>query len=1112
MPGPSDSWATFKADIESKGFDELKSNVTKSEQYQQALVQAVGEVQEALQKGETASQIYSNALNGLLSVAKQSMPVMAGMFEVITDNLDPQYIHLYEKEALQMFSRFAGVNIDPIISQLEMNKKLDVMGTNLQKFAKSNFDVFWGMWGSSSDPVLQGIYRNLQELPNAVESGKLIQSLIDAVGWKEIPHTFWKMLTSKEGMAYAMKELSKIDKAKGVPEFEKTLGKIMTEGTKKHFWPEFTEQGFHSGNRLAKFWRKLVSKWGTTLSTAVGFALADTVRIVTRGVTDVFEPLLEALSYFVGVALQPLQVALLSLFEVVRPSLIGLTDTIGRIVYGLLPLFRIALGLLNPVIWLVTKAFQVLEFVLWPITKVLDFLVNILSGRFLSSFGTAGEIVDKIADRLSWLRYVFESLGWVLGVFLLPLMLHWSWVLGVKVVGAVYSLIASQIAMIKKWITLGALWLFETGLISGNTLAYIKNFQIRTLLSAITGKGLVKALQKLWKYLVLDRIETIKGTIAKFRSITASKLQVIEMERNTAVTNALTLAQTKQRFALGKLGLAMSALGGIAILGSAIFSDWSTWTDVFTNSLMILAGVVIPLLSYQIKGLTVAVWLARGAWAALNFVLNMGPLGWIITAIGVLVGLVITLYHWVWGGSPGLIPAFRLFGEVAFAAFSIIMFPIRMVIQIVQLLWKGMVAFATWIKDVFSKYGKYILIAMGPIGWAALAIMYLISKWDDLKKAFASGSSFIGGVLNVALLPLKWMWALLSSVTNSVVKLASYFTVAFAPLKWIGAIISWIWGGITKLFSAIKKAPSWVKNALLLAFGPLGWLIYTIKTIIQNWDKLKATFMKGVDAIRSAFSFLFEGFRRVFGGIVSFIQGMISRIPKPIRWLLGLGGGEAVSPPEIDQSQIKSDLALTHKTIQAELGKMDAVSQRVVGVPENTEQRNVSSQVAASWGRQGRVSGEAVVSSFAEGQQGKIKLAAAATEQVVSKTAEYLPHSDAEKGPLSRLVDSGSSFVKAFVSGLSSQKGILEESIKAMFANLIGVVPAPMPSVVSPKVQVAKVDMEMEGFKDAAQFSEPIVTAISGQTLQLIAFLAETIKLGKDLDISDLDSLSRFDG
>ncbi|UPY81001.1 phage tail tape measure protein (plasmid) [Leptospira weilii] len=264
-------------------------------------------------------------------------------------------------------------------------------------------------------------------------------------------------------------------------------------------------------------------------------------------------------------------------------------------------------------------------------------------------------------------------------------------------------------------------------------------------------------------------------------------------------------------------------------------------------------------------------------------------------------------------------------------------------------------------------------LVSNPIGWivigvvAAIAgIALLITYWDEIKTAAVSA----------------WTW-----ITETWAGLGGFVKLLitwFLPFIGIPLLIHehWstikdflfgIWDGIVSGSAKIKSmwndSPSWFKG---LAYGlalltlPVTWMIMVPALIIAHWDTLK-NFVSGfISQILDAFNSLPYGVKEAL--ILAFVNPF-----------LGIG------------SLIWSAL------------------NNIIG--------NIRNRM--------KESGSSLFSAFGLGIMDSINDLKTTVNSVMSVIARFLPHSNADEGPLSNLTGSGAAFVDTFALGMKQRKAIL---------------------------------------------------------------------------------------
>lgn len=194
--------------------------------------------------------------------------------------------------------------------------------------------------------------------------------------------------------------------------------------------------------------------------------------------------------------------------------------------------------------------------------------------------------------------------------------------------------------------------------------------------------------------------------------------------------------------------------------------------------------------------------------------------------------------------------------------------------------------------------GKLLLI-IGIIAAAGVAIYELVKHWDSVKKIAASVGNFVVGV-----------WNHIKQVT---------LTVWHA----IGSFLSTIWAGIktvaTTLWNAIKFAVTHpiqaAKIILTTYFNIIKTVATTIWTAIKTvattvWNGIKNAMVTPIRTAKAVLVNLVNGiknaFVKAFNKIKGAIQGVIDKVKNLISWLGNLGKKHASPSVNLNQSGGKS--------------------------------------------------------------------------------------------------------------------------------------------------------------------------------------------------------------
>jgi hypothetical protein len=226
----------------------------------------------------------------------------------------------------------------------------------------------------------------------------------------------------------------------------------------------------------------------------------------------------------------------------------------------------------------------------------------------------------------------------------------------------------------------------------------------------------------------------------------------------------------------------------------SIFNAGKTAINIFIALLKflkpiepLLGGIIAAFITYKIGMIAAAV-----ATAAFNAVTAANPVGLVIIAIGILVGLIVLMVqHWQtaskWIGIVTI--AFGLLSFVMFAnPIGLVIAAIAALVQIIVLLvnnWKSVVTWLEKVWDWTANVGEKFTFVLGPIGALISAIIEVGKNWDEISGKFQSGD-IVGGVLDIGaailsgiLAPLEGLYGILANIPG----LSDYYKGEMEKIK-----------------------------------------------------------------------------------------------------------------------------------------------------------------------------------------------------------------------------------------------------------------------------------------------------------------------------------------
>jgi len=288
-------------------------------------------------------------------------------------------------------------------------------------------------------------------------------------------------------------------------------------------------------------------------------------------------------------------------------------------------------------------------------------------------------------------------------------------------------------------------------------------------------------------------------------------------------------------------------------------------------------------------------------------------------------------------------------------------------------------ALATRFAELDPKQQKNIVRMLGLVASARSALMIL----GDLSHS-------IGGILDVSK------------------KLAP----AFGKLGgWIGKMAKKAIMAIPKLFT-LAVAHWAVVGPILAIVAGLALLGAGVYLVIKHWDKIKNFFVR-----------LWEGIKNVFSTAVDFVVGLLDS-------KLVQGALVVVAPfIGIPLAIIKNWDAIKEFFVNLWEGIKGIFSAGIEWVKNALTDIPLVGKALELFGKDNKPK-VGVVDTLSAGAQAALPAAEKVGFQIANAIAEYFPRSDAKKGPLSKLTESGGALVDTLSQGAAKRRLNISSSLK----------------------------------------------------------------------------------
>lgn len=286
--------------------------------------------------------------------------------------------------------------------------------------------------------------------------------------------------------------------------------------------------------------------------------------------------------------------------------------------------------------------------------------------------------------------------------------------------------------------------------------------------------------------------------------------------------------------------------------------------------------------------------LLMGARMAAAWLIGLGPIGWIIAAVTVIVGVAIAAWKtnflgfrdkamavWEWIKNAA-VTAWNFIKPIVMTVINAIIGYVKFMFSIYSAIWNGIVTVVKAVVNIFLGIWRtavgavtavwgwmaahwkqiitVILILLGPIGWAIILVVGVIrNNWNTIKAVtiavfMAVGNFFVGlwnGIKTAAL-----------SVWNAIMA-AVQFVANIIQVVWTGvsAALSLVWNGI-------KTVALFVWDAILAAVRLVAAGVQVV------WNAVSSVLLGIWDGIKTAATTVWDGISSVISGVGNAIKGV----------------------------------------------------------------------------------------------------------------------------------------------------------------------------------------------------------------------------------------------
>lgn len=310
-------------------------------------------------------------------------------------------------------------------------------------------------------------------------------------------------------------------------------------------------------------------------------------------------------------------------------------------------------------------------------------------------------------------------------------------------------------------------------------------------------------------------------------------------------------------------------------------------------------------------------------------------------------------------------------------------------------------------------------IGMATMGWGSLQVIMATAK----LKMLAMIPSILA--TNAALLanPIVWVVAGVLALGLAIYGVIKYWdqikAAATIAINWISDKLTWVW--------------NWIKTnwpmLLPLLLGPFAPLAYAVMAIIKYWDQIKAAAAFALGWIVGKAQMVWNWVKTNWPYLAPILLGPFAPV------------GYAILAFVKNFDTVKAAVLGVGEAIWGIIKKIISVFQAVpkflAGAP---------GKILEYFTPNATSSGKAFADTFAEGVRAGTPSATTAVAGLTNQVDQYMPHSDAAVGPLSRLTESGRAFSKTFATGIEDGATYTTDSISGILQIPNTSMPAVLPT------------------------------------------------------------------
>lgn len=456
-------------------------------------------------------------------------------------------------------------------------------------------------------------------------------------------------------------------------------------------------------------------------------------------------------------------------------------------------------------------------------------------------------------------------------------------------------------------------------------------------------------------------------------------------------------------------GLAKKAFGAIWRASAPVFDFIKdNWADIkpFVQGVAIafsaLAGVMAVL---KTSAMAVSI-----AMRLLKVAMLTSPIGWIILGIGLLIGLFIKLNGGVDGAKKVLAGWFNQLKA-----------------------WYNSDGTQAWIQKAIAFFQLLAAQAGKAFAWL---VQQAVKYWPAIRSAIVTAFNYVKTnvipmlpvLLAAAVKTFQKIWSVVQPLGQALFK----FFVAIAPsIKGLVKGIAWVVMNILwPVLTVIWKVVAGIVAAVLPIIGSIVGGIIKAFTAVLNWART-----------------IWPAVSKIVGAAFTYLQFLWAAFGPFIMAALEVIGGIITGGFKVIMAIVKFVWNTISSIIQIAWAIISGIIQTALGILTGDWKmawEGFKSIFEGVWngitnflegvGKLFYDSGKAIIETLVNGIKSVAKAPVEAVKGVLGKIRDFLPFSDAKKGPLSELTYSGGAIMTTLSLGVDKKAGALTDAVSGAFS------------------------------------------------------------------------------